>query len=661
MLRLRMNLRPKVTLAVLGVALIAMSAAVFTAHRTMRDTVESEYRRSADSVARGLAAAGEVPMAAGDRSELKRLAEFSLRSNGLLWARFVDQAGKPVAAAEAAGATGEGPIRGHAEVRTLAQNAEGLDVFGGDQPQEPAEEHASPTNQLGTVEVAMPASLVEARMASLRAVFLRIVVGACVVIAAVMWFLAGAWTRRLDRLVDASERIARGELDSPLADNRGDEIGRLTDAFGRMRVAVKDRDDAARRFNQTLQEQVHERTRELETAMHAAQEANRAKSDFLANMSHEIRTPMTAILGFSELLSDPAQDADARRECVTTINRSGRHLLTIINDILDISKIEAGKMTVEPIACPLGVIEEAAALMRERAAERGLALNVVYHTPAPAVFRSDPLRLRQVLLNVIGNAIKFTDTGSVTVRISAQREHQRLTVAVEDTGIGIAPENLGRLFQAFSQSDNTMSRRFGGTGLGLAIAKRFSEMLGGSLTVASTPGKGSVFTISIDTGPLDGVPFVSSTVSAPEAPAPVATAGPALQGCRILLAEDGVDNQRLLTLYLRKAGGDVTVVENGRLACERLAASRQSGAPFHVVLMDMQMPEMDGYAATTELRRKGDNAPVVALTAHALVGDREKCIAAGCNDYLTKPVDRAKLVETCRRWWKNPAAAAQAA
>ncbi|HYD02044.1 MAG TPA: ATP-binding protein [Phycisphaerales bacterium] len=660
MLRLRMNLRPKVTLAVLGVALIAMSAAVFTAHRTMRDTVVAEYRRSADSVARGLAAAGEVPMAAGDLTELKRLAEFSMRSNGLLWARFVDQAGIPVAAAgaqdEQTGGQGEEPIRGRADVRTLAQNAEGLDVFGGDQPQVSGD--GSATHMLGTVDVGMPAALVEARMASLRAVFLRIVVCACVVIAAVMWFLAGAWTRRLDRLVDASERIARGELDSPLADNRGDEIGRLTDAFGRMRVAVKDRDDTARRFNLTLQDQVRERTRELETAMLAAQEANRAKSDFLANMSHEIRTPMTAILGFSELLSDPAQDAAARRECVATINRSGKHLLTIINDILDISKIEAGKMTVEPIACPLGVIEEAAALMRERATERGLALNVVYQTPAPAVFRSDPLRLRQVLLNVIGNAVKFTDSGSVTVRVSADRQLQRLHVAVEDTGIGIAPENIDRLFQAFSQSDNTMSRRFGGTGLGLAIARRFSEMLGGSLTVTSTLGKGSVFTISIDTGPLDGVTFVSAPVAEPQAPVLAAANGPALQGCRILLAEDGVDNQRLLTLYLRKAGAEVTVAENGRLACEKIAACRRSATAFHLVLMDMQMPEMDGYTATTELRRAGDDIPVIALTAHALVGDREKCIAAGCNDYLTKPVDRTRLVEACRRWRRTVSSAA---
>jgi signal transduction histidine kinase/CheY-like chemotaxis protein len=657
-----MNLRPKVTLAVLAVALIAMTAAVFLAYRAMRETVTAEYRRSADSVAHGLAAAAEVPMTVGDQDELKRLAAFSLRSNELVRVRFTGRDGKEIALLETA-ADGGAPvptaqqIPGRAEVRMLAQDGEGLDVFGG-QGETAAKNGAggrTETQVLGTVEVGMPASLIETRMVSLRMLFIKIVAGACVVIAAVMWFLAGAWTRRLDRLVDASERIARGELDSPLDDDRSDEIGRLTDAFGRMRLAVKDRDDTARRFNSTLQEQVRARTQQLERAMLEAQEANRAKSDFLANMSHEIRTPMTAIIGFAELLNDANQTIDARRECVGTINRSGKHLLTIINDILDISKIEAGKMAVEPLACsPVTIINDAVSLMRERAAERGLQLRVVYETPVPETFTTDPLRLRQVLLNLVGNAVKFTERGSVTVGVRADRDAQTLTVAVQDTGIGIARENIDKLFQPFSQSDNTMTRRFGGTGLGLTIAKRFAELLGGTLTVKSTQGVGSTFTLTVSTGPLEGTAFVTGAEQETvKQAAPTTTAG-LLNGCRVLLAEDGVDNQRLLTLYLRKAGTHVDVVENGRLACEAVAATRakEAGA-YDVILMDMQMPEMDGYTASATLRKRGDTTPIVALTAHALVGDRERCLAAGCSDYLTKPVDRGALIQTCLRWWRG--------
>ncbi len=660
----RLNLRPKVTLAVLAVALIAMCSAAFIAHQTMRDTVAAEYRRSADAVASGLAAAAEVPMTVGDLEEVRRLAAFSLRANGLERVRFRDSASKEVVLLDSPVTSGQAPsgeqIVGAAELRVLAQDGAGLDVFG-DQSPDAASAASAQSQLLGTVEVGMPSSLVEKRMASLRVMFVRIVIGAGLVIGAVMWILAGTWTRRLDRLLDASERIARGELDSPLTDSQSDEIGRLSDAFGRMRLAVRERDAAARQFNETLLEQVRDRTKDLEAAMVAAQEANRAKSDFLANMSHEIRTPMTAIIGFGELLNDPEQSIDARRECVATINRSGKHLLTVINDILDISKIEAGRMTVEPIECsPASIISETASLMRDRAAERGLSLEIVYATPIPKTITSDPLRLRQVLLNLVGNAIKFTEQGSVRLRVSADRAAQRLAVAVEDTGIGIPPEGLARLFHAFSQSDNTMSRRFGGTGLGLAIAKKFAELLGGTLTVESTPAVGSVFTVTIDTGPLEGVQFVGTLPKNADTPAASPHAAATIAGCSVLLAEDGVDNQRLLTLYLRKAGATVTMVENGRLALNALNAARAEGRRFDVVLMDMQMPEMDGYTATADARKAGDDTPIVALTAHALLSDRDRCMAAGCSDYMTKPVDRAKLIETCLRWCKAGAARAAA-
>ncbi|MBY0308248.1 MAG: HAMP domain-containing protein, partial [Phycisphaerales bacterium] len=514
-----LNLRPKVTAAVLAVSLAAMTAAVFMAHRAMRETVRAEYRRSAAAVARGLATAAKVPMAVGDKDELGRLASLSLQANGLVHVHFTDRAGRDLTHIETEGTDSDHDelISGVADVLTPQRGDEDLDQF--DTPQT---SDGAPMLRLGSVEVGIPAAVVDARMFALSGLFVRIVLGAGLVIGAIMWVLAGAWTRRLDRLVEASERIARGELDSPLADPSGDEIGRLTDAFSRMRLAVKQRDREARQFNETLQEQVRARTSDLEEAMHAAQAANRAKSDFLANMSHEIRTPMTAILGFAELLNDPGQTADAKRDCVSTISRSGKHLLTIINDILDISKIEAGKMTVEPIPCePVAIIHDAVSLMRERAAEQGIELKTLFDSPIPQTISCDPLRLRQILLNLVGNAVKFTQQGSVTLHVTADPAAQTFTVAVQDTGIGIAPENAANLFRPFSQSDNTMTRRFGGTGLGLTIARRFAELLGGSLTFVSAPGKGSTFTVTVATGPLDGVPMVSGTASAkPAAPAP---------------------------------------------------------------------------------------------------------------------------------------------
>ncbi|CAG0965166.1 two-component system, sensor histidine kinase [Phycisphaerales bacterium] len=647
----KLNLRPKVTIVVMCVVLIAMTGAVLVAYRSMRDAIIRENQRSADSVAGGLAAAAEVPLAVGDREELRRLAGFSLKANGLTHVRFIGHGGGDIVrlddlASPDAGAADQ--IVGSAEVRVTTHDANDLDIFdeapGRSQP-------STEKKRIATVEVGMQTSAVRERLEALQRAFARIVAAAGLVIGTVLWLLAGAWTRRLDRLVDASQRMARGELEFPLDDARHDEIGRLTGAFESMRVAVRDRDEAARRFSETLQEQVRVRTHDLEEAMLAAQAANRAKSDFLANMSHEIRTPMTAILGFAELLNDPEQPPDARRENVETINRSGQHLLSVINDILDLSKIEAGRMTVEPVPCsPVSIIEDVISLMRVRASEKGLELDVVYGSAMPRTIRSDPGRLRQILINLVGNAVKFTQQGRVAIHARVDAASERMIVGVEDTGIGIAPESLGMLFRPFSQSDSSMSRRFGGTGLGLAIGKRFAELLGGSLSVRSTPGQGSEFTLEVQTGPLGACELITGQVVEQEAACAPAAPSPTLEGVRVLLAEDGVDNQRLIAHHLRKSGATVEIAENGRLACDAAAAAKAGGRPFDLILMDMQMPEMDGYAAATALRTRGDRTPIVALTAHALVGDRDKCMAAGCTDYLTKPVNRTDLIARCRKW-----------
>ncbi len=391
-----------------------------------------------------------------------------------------------------------------------------------------------------------------------------------------------------------------------------------------------------------------------------AQSANRAKSEFLANMSHEIRTPMTAILGFADmLLGEPGLDRapPERVDALRTIQRNGKYLLELINDILDLSKIEAGKLEVERAACrPAQVLADVIALMQVRADAKNLPLRLEYEGPIPESIESDPLRLRQIFINLVGNAVKFTEAGSVRVVARLLRrpgEPDVFQVDVVDTGIGLSPEQQARLFQPFSQADSSTTRKYGGTGLGLAISKRLAEMLGGGIAVHSEPGQGSTFRVTVSAGDLPGVRMLEpgKEAAAPDAPAQDAPDAATLRpGARILLAEDGPDNQRLLAFLLKKAGAEVTVVENGQLAVDAAVAAHDTGSPFDLILMDMQMPVLDGYAATRHLRDRSYPGPIVALTANAMADDRRKCLEAGCNDYLSKPVDRKELLAVVRRW-----------
>ncbi len=412
---------------------------------------------------------------------------------------------------------------------------------------------------------------------------------------------------------------------------------------------------AVRRSNDS-HERLREQTVQLEEARRAAEAASLTKSEFLANMSHEIRTPMTAIQGFSDLLLDPDISSSERLNHIQTIRRNSDHLLTIINDILDLSKIEAGKMSVENIVCsPSQIVVEVASLMRVRAIEKKIDFEVQFQTPIPESIHSDPTRIRQILLNLVSNAIKFTESGGVRLLARCDDDDglcPKLTLEVVDSGIGLSGEQVSKLFQPFTQANASTTRRFGGSGLGLAICQRMAHMLGGEIAVKSEPGRGSSFSFSIETGSIEGVHLVHDLREACVA-APAGASVPALSGGRILLAEDGIDNQRLISNHLRKAGVTVVTAENGRIAVEAALAAEAAGEPFDLILMDMQMPELDGYGATAKLRTKGYRRPIVALTAHAMAGDRERCLTAGCDDYLTKPIDRVKLLSTVAQHLAN--------
>ncbi|MGA2796563.1 MAG: ATP-binding protein, partial [Thermoguttaceae bacterium] len=448
----------------------------------------------------------------------------------------------------------------------------------------------------------------------------------------------------------AVEITTAGDYSIRVRKQSRDELGTLYDAFNEMLGRVETSEKQLLAAQNVLEEKVLERTTqlrneidekeraqaELQRAKDAAESATRSKSEFLANMSHEIRTPITAILGFVEVLIEE-QQGDWGKEELATIQRNGEHLLAIINDILDISKIEARRMSVERIPCsPLQVIADVNSLMHVRASAKGLALRVEFHTSIPETVQTDPTRVRQILLNLIGNAVKFTEIGEIKLVVSfLPGDQPMMRFDVIDMGIGMAEKEVQNLFQQFFQAETSTVRRFGGTGLGLAISKRLAEMLGGDVTlVKSQPGIGSHFRVTIATGSVEGVHMLEmpNLLSLQESVrketiGPNVTPSVLLTGS-ILLAEDGPDNQRLISHILTKAGAEVAIVDNGKKATDAARAAAKAGHPFDLILMDMQMPVMDGYEATMALREEGYTGWIVALTAHAMASDRQKCLNA---------------------------------
>lgn len=372
-------------------------------------------------------------------------------------------------------------------------------------------------------------------------------------------------------------------------------------------------------------------------AKRAAEAANSAKSNFLAIVSHEIRTPLGAVLGFSELLASDAATNSERLNWVNTVKRNGALLSNIINSILDLSKIEAGKMEIDLAKIPLGdLLDEISVLMEIQASEKGLTFEVRREDGLPREIVADPLRLKQVLVNVIGNAVKFTNKGGVRVVVRAAGP--RLLFDVTDTGEGLQPADTLRIFEPFTQADESTTRRFGGTGLGLALARQLARSLGGDVRLLKTePGKGSTFQIEIADGTLPADAAVSPT-------AEPATRPGVLNGMKVLVVEDSLDNRTLIMHFLRAAGAVTDFAPNGEVGVEKALAGS-----FDAVLMDIQMPVKDGAEALRDLRAAGFRKPVIALTAFAMKQDREKLLAQGFDDHLGKPIDRQLLTETLSR------------
>ena len=442
--------------------------------------------------------------------------------------------------------------------------------------------------------------------------------------------------------------------------NTNDEMGLIADSYNHLceKLSV---------MYQTLESQVRKRTlelqqtnKELRDKMHQCQYAeeqakilaheatasNRAKSQFLANMSHEIRTPMNAIMGFSEILSE-SEISDEAKSYVKLIFKGSEILLQLIKDILDLSKIEAGKLEIQMEDCNVGtILAEIESMMRPMAIKKNIQFEVLQCDIVPEAIKADRIRLRQCLINLINNAIKFTAEGHVYVSVTMQEKEGQsfVQVDVEDTGIGIAEDKIDIIFDSFTQADGTMTRRYGGTGLGLAITKKLCELMGANVSVHSKENEGSVFSILLPIG-VESIVMKTcvwnkyETIDELDEFSQIEK-GMSMFSGKVLVAEDNPSNQKLITILLQKMGLEVSIADDGQMAVDQCASNT-----FDLILMDMQMPNMNGYEATRQLRDQGLTTPIIAVTANAMMGDEEKCIEAGCDGYISKPINRSNLTE----------------
>ena len=515
--------------------------------------------------------------------------------------------------------------------------------------------------QIGTLFIRSGMGVYYARFRDHIAIMLTILVGSLLLSVLLAERLQRGILHPIQLLADASHRIRDGQDYSIRVEHQSDdELGQLCQTFNGMVEEIGEAKEALDFANERLERRVADRTaqltqeierreqaqHEMELARDEAVSANLAKSQFLANMSHEIRTPLNGVLGFTDLLVKGADQGDEqlRRDYLQTISGSGKHLPVLINDVLDISKIEAGQMEVEHAACsPHEIINQVVSILRVDAQKKGLELDYGWNSPVPEHIVSDSARLRQMVMNLVGNAIKFTEMGRVSIDASVDEEQSRLSIAVSDTGVGIGADRVEAIFDPFVQADTSVTRKFGATGLGLAISRRIANALGGDIEVASKQGAGSTFSLNVQVSDLENTVFHDEPLADALTTAGSDDQVARLDDVRILVVEDGPTNRKLIKILLERAGAVIGLAENGLVGVEM--ATRNE---YDIILMDMQMPVMDGYTAARRLRELQYSLPIFGLTAHAMKGDERKCLDAGCSGYLTKPISEPQLISAIR-------------
>ena len=670
-----LTLRTKATAMMLSITTLSLIAVAVTGVVQVRRQITAEQHRTADTVAQGVGRAAELALVVRDTAELTRLANSFLRDRTILFVAVYGSTDRPLATAVRDRAAWDGYQRGAVDPdlcvvgeRPVEATLRG-DEFAADaaEGEDPPAAPAKPV-PVGRVVVGLsmlPAVLAEQRQAQ---VTLVATLAAAIAGGIVIFLALGTWTGRLKRLSRASDAIARGDFDAPVADDHGDELGKLAVSFETMRGGLRDRDARLRHFTDTLQDQVRQRTLDLERALAAAEEANRAKSLFLANMSHELRTPLNGVIGMVDLLLCTNPDARQRRYC-DVARASARSLLELINDVLDFSKIEAGRMEVETTDFdPRGLIEGAVQMLGERAEAKGVELICGIGAEVPRLAGGDPTHLRQIITNLLSNAIKFTERGEVVVGAAleppdAAAAHLTLRVTVRDTGAGIPRDRLGRLFQSFSQVDATTTRKFGGTGLGLAISRRLVELMGGQIGVQSEEGRGSTFwfTVHLEARPA-GAAVAPIASGAAHAAAHAAAQAVDPRGLRVLAVDDNTTNREILHAQLASWDLRPDVAATAAEAVTMLRAAAREHRPYRFAILDMHMPQTGGMELARQIKADPATRDTILISLSS-IGDQVPPTDMGRRGFaacLTKPALPSNLynalVESLRAADAPPAA-----